>query len=43
LAFVLGVEAQRRGYLNFARQNLQDIYRLLLQHLQLVFISAPPP
>lgn len=40
LAFVLGVEAQRRGYLNFARQNPQDIYRLLLQHLQLVFISA---
>lgn len=40
LAFALGVEAQRRGYLNFARQNPQDIYRLLLQHLQLVFISA---
>jgi osmoprotectant transport system permease protein len=40
LAFVLGVEAQRRGYLNFARENPQDIYRLLLQHLQLVFISA---
>ena len=40
LAFVLGVEAQRRGYLAFARQNPQDIYRLLLQHLQLVFISA---
>ena len=40
LAFVLGVEVQRRGYLNFARENPQDIYRLLLQHLQLVFISA---
>ena len=40
LAFVLGVEAQRRGYLNFARENPQDIYRLLLQHLQLVFVSA---
>jgi osmoprotectant transport system permease protein len=40
LAFVLGVEAQRRGYLNFARENPQDIYRLLVQHLQLVFISA---
>jgi osmoprotectant transport system permease protein len=40
LAFVLGVEAQRCGYLNFARENPQDIYRLLLQHLQLVFISA---
>jgi osmoprotectant transport system permease protein len=40
LAFALGVEAQRRGCLDFARQNPQDIYRLLLQHLQLVFISA---
>jgi osmoprotectant transport system permease protein len=40
LAFGLGVEAQRRGYLNFARQNPGDIYRLLAQHLQLVFYSA---
>ena len=40
LAFVLGVEAQRRGYLNFARENPGDIYRLLIQHLQLVFYSA---
>ncbi|MGE5257553.1 MAG: ABC transporter permease [Hyphomicrobiales bacterium] len=40
LAFVLGIEAQRRGLLNFARQNPGDIYRLLLQHLQLVFISG---
>jgi len=40
LAFGLGVEAQRRGYLNFARENPGDIYRLLKQHLQLVFISA---
>jgi osmoprotectant transport system permease protein len=40
LAFALGVEAQRRGYLNFVRQNPGDIYRLLIQHLQLVFISG---
>jgi osmoprotectant transport system permease protein len=40
LAFALGVEAQRRGYLNFARQNPGDIQRLLVQHLQLVFISG---
>ncbi len=40
LAFILGVEAQRRGYLNFARENPGDIYRLLIQHLQLVFYSA---
>lgn len=40
LAFVLGVEAQRRGYLNFIRQNPGDIQRLLVQHLQLVFYSA---
>ncbi len=40
LAFVLGVEAQRSGYLNFARQNPNDIYRLLTQHLQLVFFSG---
>jgi osmoprotectant transport system permease protein len=40
LAFVLGIEAQRRGLLNFARQNPGDVYRLLLQHLQLVFISG---
>jgi osmoprotectant transport system permease protein len=40
LAFGLGVEAQRRGCLNFARENPGDIYRLLIQHLQLVFISG---
>lgn len=40
LAFGLGVEGQRRGYLNFARENPGDIYRLLVQHLQLVFYSA---
>ena len=40
LAFGLGVEAQRRGYLNFARENPGDIYRLFIQHLQLVFYSA---
>lgn len=40
LAFWLGIEAQRRGYLNFARQNPGDIHRLLLQHLQLVFVSG---
>ncbi|HVO84514.1 MAG TPA: ABC transporter permease [Syntrophobacteria bacterium] len=40
IAFWLGIEAQRRGYVNFARQNPGDIYRLLLQHLQLVFVSG---
>jgi osmoprotectant transport system permease protein len=40
LVFWLGIEAQRRGYVNFARENPREIYRLLVQHLQLVFISA---
>jgi osmoprotectant transport system permease protein len=40
LAFWLGIEAQRRGYVNFARENPREIYRLLVQHLQLVFISG---
>jgi osmoprotectant transport system permease protein len=40
LAFWLGIEDQRRGYVNFARENPWEIYRLLIQHLQLVFVSA---
>ncbi|MRR09927.1 ABC transporter permease, partial [bacterium] len=40
LTFVAGAELQRRGSLTFARQNPGDIYRLLVQHLQLVFYSA---
>ena len=39
-AFWLGIEAQHRGYVNFARENPREIYRLLIQHLQLVFISG---
>ncbi|MEW6266050.1 MAG: ABC transporter permease [Thermodesulfobacteriota bacterium] len=40
LAFLLGVGAQRRGYLDFALENHREVYLLLIQHLKLVFISG---
>jgi osmoprotectant transport system permease protein len=40
LAFLAGVFAERQGFLEFVRNHPRDIWRLTLQHLQLVSIAG---
>ena len=40
LAYLAGVFSEQQGFLKFVRKHPMEIWRLLLQHLQLVGISG---